>query len=258
MNNKPLKRFGQNFLQDKEILKRISNVTNVENKNILEIGPGQGALTNYLIKKAKKVVAFEIDFNLVAMLKEKYSNYSNLEIIEKDFLKANLNEFKDFIIVANIPYYITTDIIFKIFEYNQNFDEVVLMVQKEFANRMCAKVNQQDYGKLSISTSFFYECKKTFDVPPSAFYPKPKVFSSIIHLKRKEQEQINAREFLKFINMCFFMKRKTLYNNLKNMNIDKKIFENFCLREKININSRPENLSLEEFIKLFKLIIKQK
>lgn len=255
ITKKPLKRFGQNFLKDKNILNKITNIIDIKDKNILEIGSGKGDLTDFFVKKANEVVIFEIDIFLLKELKQKYHGYSKIKIIEGDFLKCDLSEYKNYSIISNIPYYITTDIIFKIFENNQNFSDVILMVQKEFANRMCAKLNEKDYGKLSISTAIFYEAKKIFDVNASSFTPAPKVDSSVIHLKRrKESWKLDTNKILKFINLCFSMKRKMLKNNLKIMNICEKKFTLFCSQENISLDIRPENLSLEQYIKLFKFI----
>lgn len=252
MNNKlPLKRFGQNFLQDENILKKIVSVTNINNKNIIEIGPGKGALTKYLIKDAKKITAFEIDKNLIPFLKESFNGNTNFEVIEGDFLKQDISSFKNHVIVANIPYNITTDILFKIFFHYDLFEEVVLLVQKEFAQRVCAQLGDNNYGKLSITSQIFYNCKLMFDVSPKAFYPKPKVTSSVIYLKRKKDIFYKYYEFASFIKNCFLMKRKTLLNNLKSQKLNIEIFKMFCIENNISILVRPQQLSYDDYIKLF-------
>lgn len=256
MKHIPQKKFGQNFLLDKKAIEKITNICDLSNKKVVEIGPGKGALTSALIDKANFVFAYEIDVNLFTFLKQKYQNVANIKFFNENFLNVNLsNEFNDeFVIVANIPYNITTDIVFKIFENYQLIPEVVLMVQKEFANRICGI----DYGKLSITTSLFYEAKKIFDVSSNVFFPKPKVDSSVIYLKRKKELEMsfeNKKDVMLLINKCFSMKRKTLLNNLKQQNIlDQSRFLEFCSINNLNPNVRPENLSLEQFLLLHKFI----
>ena len=148
-----LKRFGQNFLMDQNILNKIVTIINLEDQKVIEIGPGYGALTKHLVAIAKEVIAFEIDYNLSDFLKEIFKEQSNLKIINQDFLEIDLSCYQDYLIVANIPYNITTEILFKIFANYQNFETIILMVQKEFAIRLCAKLNQLGYGKLAITTS---------------------------------------------------------------------------------------------------------
>ena len=251
-----LKRFGQNFLMDQNILNKIVTIINLEDQKVIEIGPGYGALTKHLVAAAKEVIAFEIDYNLSDFLKATFKEQNNLKIINQNFLEIDLSCYQDYLIVANIPYNITTEILFKIFANYQNFETIILMVQKEFAIRLCAKLNQLGYGKLAITTSLFYDAKLMFDVPATAFKPIPKVTSSIVYLKRKLQisEISNHKLLMNFIKDCFMMKRKTLWNNLKKTKITKEIFETFCLNEKLDLNVRPENLSLEQYQKLFKLI----
>lgn len=251
-----LKRFGQNFLTDQNVLNKIVNIIDLKNQNIIEIGPGQGALTSHLVKVAKTVTAFEIDYNLSDFLKTNFANTKNLKIINQDFLTTDLSVYQNHLIVANIPYNITTQILFKIFANHQNFEHIILMVQKEFAARLCAKLKQSDYGKLAITTSLFYEAQAVFDVAPKAFKPQPKVNSTIVYLKRKVADfDLNqANQIMNFIKHCFMMKRKTLSNNLKQLGINQKVFETFCKQENLDLNIRPENLSLEQYLKLFNFI----
>ena len=255
-----LKRFGQNFLTDQSILTKIVNIIDLKNQNIIEIGPGQGALTKQLVKVAKTVTAFEIDYNLSDFLKTTFVDSPNLQIINQDFLKIDLSSYQNHLIVANIPYNITTEILFKIFANHQNFEHIILMVQKEFATRLCAKLNESGYGKLAITTSLFYEAQAVFDVPPTAFKPQPKVTSTIIYLKRKvaDFDLDQADEIMDFIKHCFMMKRKTLWNNLRPLQImDLDLFASFCVDEDFELKVRPEDLSLEQYLKLFNLINNQ-
>lgn len=251
----PKKRFGQNFLNDENILKKIASIISLKNQTIIEIGPGHGALTKYLVKEANEVISFEIDYNLYNKLKDQMI-FDNLKIINQDFLKVDLSKFKDFSIVANIPYNISTDILFKIFENYHNVNNVVLLVQKEFGKRVCAKPNDSNYSKLAPSTKLFFDAKYCFDVDASCFWPKPKVTSCVIHLKRNEkQNDIDYYRMLEFIKICFAMRRKTLFNNIKNTyNISFEKFEYICKNLNKEIKSRPEEWSLDDLIFLYKNI----
>lgn len=247
------KRFSQNFLNDQNILNKIINVVDLSNKNILEIGPGKGSLTKHLLAKAKQVIAFEIDHNLFEYLKSEFTN-SNFNLINKDFLKEDLSAYQDFYIISNIPYHISTEIVFKIFENYPNFPEVVLLVQKEFGKRLCAKVSTKDYSKLSPSTSLFYEATYCFDVDAKSFWPQPKVTSCVVHLKRKEGKyDVDYHDFLNFIKTSFSMRRKTFWNNIKQIyHFDFNYFQSICNEMEINTNIRPENLSLDQLLVFYK------
>ncbi|MGL5733040.1 MAG: 16S rRNA (adenine(1518)-N(6)/adenine(1519)-N(6))-dimethyltransferase RsmA [Metamycoplasmataceae bacterium] len=249
-----MKRFGQNFLQDEQVLKRIVSSIDIKNKDIIEIGPGKGALSRLILLEANKLVAFEIDYNLSDFLKSEIKNEKFL-LINEDFLKVDLSNYKGYSIIANIPYNITTPILFKIFENRLNFDDVVLMVQKEVAERICANPGTTNYGKLSVTANNFANVKKLFDISPKAFYPEPKVTSSIIHLKmNKEISNIDDEKFLEFIKNCFAMRRKTLINNLKNhKNYNENLIKKFLTDNNLNIDIRPQILNLNQYKELFKL-----
>ncbi|MGL5617508.1 MAG: 16S rRNA (adenine(1518)-N(6)/adenine(1519)-N(6))-dimethyltransferase RsmA [Metamycoplasmataceae bacterium] len=250
-----MKRFGQNFLQDEQVLKRIVSSINIENKKIIEIGPGKGALSKLILLEADKLVAFEIDYNLSNFLKLEIEN-EKFFLINKDFLEVDLSSYTGYSIIANIPYNITTPILFKIFENHSNFDDVLLMVQKEVAERICAKPGTSNYGKLSVTTANFATVKKLFDIGPKAFYPIPKVTSSIIHLKMNKNEwDIYDEKFLNFIKNCFGMRRKTLINNLKNhKNYNENLVKKFLIDNNLNIDIRPQILNLNQYKELFKLL----
>ncbi|MDK2819698.1 MAG: ribosomal RNA small subunit methyltransferase A [Mycoplasmataceae bacterium] len=251
--NYALKRFGQNFLQDETVLKKIASTLDLKGKNIIEIGPGKGALSKLILQEAKQLVAFEIDYNLCDFLKLEIKN-NNFILINEDFLKADLSKYKGYSIMANIPYNITTSILFKIFENNQNFDEIILMVQKEVAERISAIPGSTNYGKLTVSSSHFAEVKKLFDISPKAFFPSPKVTSSIIHIKiKKVKPIIDDTEFLSFVKFCFAMRRKTLINNLKvQKNFDEQKITHFYLENNLNKDVRPQILTLNQYYELFK------
>lgn len=250
-----MKRFGQNFLQDEIILNQIVNSINITGKNIIEIGPGKGALSKLILQKAKKLVAFEIDYNLANFLKDEIKN-ENFILLNEDFLKIDLSIYKNYSIVANIPYNITTPILFKIFENYLNFDDVILMVQKEVAERICAEPGTTNYGKLTVTTANFAKASKLFDISPKAFYPSPKVTSSVIHLQmKKDKTIIDNQQFLVFIKMCFAMRRKTLFNNLKKQNnYNEELVKKFFVENNLNSSVRPQMLTLDQYKKLFKYL----
>ncbi len=253
--NYAMKRFGQNFLQDINVLEKIVNSIDIKDKNVIEIGPGKGALSKLMLAKAKHLVAFEIDYNLVDFLREEIKD-QNFTLINEDFLKIDLSNYQGYSIMANIPYNITTPILFKIFEYHKNFDDVILMVQKEVADRISAKPGTTNYGKLSVSTNHFATATKLFDISPKAFYPSPKVTSAIIHLKMKKNKlEINDENFLLFVKLCFAMRRKTLMNNLKaQKNFDDQKVNNFYLVNNLNLDIRPQSLTLEQYQELYKAL----
>ncbi|MGL5204989.1 MAG: 16S rRNA (adenine(1518)-N(6)/adenine(1519)-N(6))-dimethyltransferase RsmA [Metamycoplasmataceae bacterium] len=249
-----MKRFSQNFLQDKQVLKKIVSIIDIKNKNIIEIGPGKGALSKLILLEANKLVAFEIDYNLSEFLSNEIKN-ENFILINNDFLMVDLSDYKNYSIIANIPYNITTPILFKIFKNYSNFDHVILMVQKEVAERICAKPGTTNYGKISVTTANFADVEILFDISPEAFIPMPKVTSSIIHLKMKNNElNLYNEEFLNFIKDCFGMRRKTLINNLKNhKNYDENLIKKFYLDNNLNMDIRPQILNLNQYRELFKI-----
>ena len=245
------KRFGQNFLVDQNILRNIIRAANIESKDVVEIGPGLGSLTLYLIKDAKHVTSYEIDLDMIRVLNGEI-DAPNFELVEGDFLKAELNWEGKKTVVANIPYNITSDILFKLFENSQRIDKAVIMMQKEVAHRLTSPVGSKDYGKLTISAQHFANVKYEFTVPENAFIPAPKVKSAVVTFDFKDVDYDKSLSFLKFIKQSFAMRRKTLYNNLKNfLGAEKatEILEKSGLKEGV----RPQELSYEQFVKLFDL-----
>ena len=251
---KPKKYLGQHFLNDENIARKIVESLSLSNySNVLEIGPGTGVLTKYLIEKKINLKLVEIDSESVNFLK------SNLEIdpliiLENDFLKIQLDDvFIDkFAIIGNFPYNISTQIIFKTLEYKNLIPELIGMFQKEVAERICEKKGSKKYGILSVLTQAYYETDYLFSVPASVFTPPPKVTSAVIRLVRKEQVGINYNEklFFKIVKQSFQQRRKTLRNSLKTFNLSD------SLREDTIFDLRPEQLSVEEFISLTDLIDK--
>ena len=251
---KAKKSLGQNFLTDQNIIDKIVNIIEIKNKSILEIGPGTGNLTKNILKKnPKKILVIEKDYDLAQLLKENLS--SDVLIINKDVLKVDENKLDDEILTVfgNLPYNISTEILCKwilnIKDKNFWFDYLILMFQKEVADRIIADFNTKNYGRLSILSNWKLDIKKIFDVKPSSFFPRPKVDSSILLIKPKLNffEIKNSNNLEKLTRVFFMHRRKMLkkpYNILFNDNyqIAKKL--------KIDLNLRPQNLNFETYYKL--------
>ena len=225
------KKFGQNFLIDTHVLEKISQASGVgENDLVIEIGPGIGALTQYLAIGAKNVIAIEIDKNLLPILKETLADYKNISIINADFLKVNLEtligdakekygEFENIRIVANLPYYITTPIIMNVLESHIHIDSITVMIQKEVADRMQAMPGNKDYGALSLAVQYYSKPYVVAYVPPNCFIPRPNVGSSVIRLdifKIKPIDVVDEELMFKLIRAGFNQRRKTLVNSISN------------------------------------------
>lgn len=252
---KPLKKFGQNYLFDKNIIKKIYDVINPQiDDTIIEIGPGQGALTDYLAKSKAKVYAVEIDYRVIETLQ---SSYQDIEFINQDFLEIDLKQFNsnNLRLVGNIPYNITSPIIFKIFENNLIVKDAVLMVQYEVAKRMTAKIGDKDYGILSVLLTYFADTKICFKVSPNVFYPKPKVYSAVVNISLKKRAESSFNQaFISVVKAAFGNRRKILKNSLSNSIFAQLNFDN-C---KIDFSKRAEELSLEDFIYLTEFILERK
>lgn len=255
------KKFGQNFLHDENILNKIATATDINNVNIIEIGPGLGFLTKKLAPKAKKMISYEIDIEMVEYLNENFKEYQNLKIVNKDFLKVDLQQeiAKEFnneqvILIANLPYYITTAILTKILEETNKVDTMIVMMQKEVALRITGKPSTKDYNSLSVLIQYFTDAKLLFNVSPNCFYPAPEVESSVIEVKRKEKitnPAINLEFFLKFNRNIFAQRRKTLMNNLQNSyKIEKQIFIDALNELQLPLTVRAENLTVDQIVNL--------
>lgn len=243
------KHLGQHFLKDENIAKKIADTLTQENyKNVLEIGPGMGVLTKYLIDKDLDVIAMELDQESVNYLNEHYKN-KNLKVIPADFLKFDLSNFfngKSYAITGNFPYNISTQIVFKTLEWRDQIPEFTGMFQKEVAKRICEKEGSKAYGILSVLVQAFYNAEYLFTVPPSVFNPPPKVDSGVLRLIRKENYTLPCDEkmLFKVVKTAFQQRRKTLRNSLKVFNLSDK------LKEDAIFGQRPEQLSVAEFIML--------
>lgn len=259
MNRKyPIKRFGQNYLRDENIIgKIISEISPKSNDLIIEIGPGEGALTSNLLEKTAKLIAVEIDKRNIEVLTTKFPK---LNLISGDFLELDLNAIfnkygKKLRIVGNIPYNITSPIIFTMIENKEIIYDSVLMVQHEVAQRITAKSGGKEYGILSVITQNFADVNLCFKVSPNVFYPRPKVYSAVIHLFFKENfNEIKDDEiFIKIVKTAFGNRRKMLYNSLKNSIFGHLNFNNTG----IDLSLRAEKLSIEDFRTLAKFAFEQ-
>lgn len=242
-NIKAKKSLGQNFLINDHVVKKILNVIDYSKyENILEIGPGYGALTKSIVKKCKKLIAYEIDLDLIEYLTK--LKIKNLEIINDNFLNADLTKYKDLVVFGNIPYNITTDIIFKLIRNSKNIRYAILMMQKEVADRILSPIKCKTYGKLTLSVSYVANSKKIIDVHPNDFNPKPKVNSTVIILDFNKNYEYDLFSFLSFIKVIFQFKRKTLWNNLSTK-YNKNILTNVFKILNLNMQIRSEELTLE-------------
>ena len=255
------KNLGQNFLQDEKVLQKIvSSIECSKDDCIIEIGPGHGALTKYLVKFNCPVIAFEIDKEVKPVLDK--INADNLRIVYEDFMKVNVkeylpNNYKNLYIVANIPYYITTPILEKIIEEKLNENSCTLMVQKEVADRFSAKCGSKEYGSITVYLDYYYDIKKLFEVPRKAFYPVPNVDSVIVSFEeRKDREEVCNLEFFEtIVRDSFQFKRKTIKNNLGKY--DLKVIEEVLLKHGFNLNTRAESLEVGVFVDLANALYKK-
>ncbi|MDD2409293.1 MAG: 16S rRNA (adenine(1518)-N(6)/adenine(1519)-N(6))-dimethyltransferase RsmA [Bacilli bacterium] len=248
------KKYGQNFLQDMNIINKIVNeIPALEKDLIIEIGAGSGNLTFKLKQLNTKLIAYEIDLETEEYLNKLQS--INLKIIYDDFTKRDINKdlnyfsYNNLYIVGNLPYYITTLIIKKIIDSNLNPKEMIFMVQKEVANRLAAKPGNKEYGYITVYLNYYFEIYKIFNVGKNSFMPIPKVDSSVIKfISSNKYKALDENKFFTLLKDSFQYKRKTLLNNLKKYN--KKIIENILLKNNINLKVRAEQLSIEIFIEI--------
>ena len=246
---KAKKHLGQHFLKDESIAKDIADTLNLKGYNdVLEIGPGMGVLTKYLLDKSVDTYVIEIDTESVTYLDENYPKLKD-RIISKDFLKYNINDIfegRQFAIIGNFPYNISTQIVFRALEYRSQIPEFAGMFQKEVAQRICEKKGTKAYGILSDLVQAFYDAEYLFTVDENVFIPPPKVKSGVLRLRRKEDYSLPCSEKLFFtvVKTAFQQRRKTLRNSLKTLNLSD------SLREDEVFNLRPEQLNVEQFIEL--------
>lgn len=257
-NFKFSKSLGQNFLIDDSVPRDIVAGAEVdENDLVIEIGPGVGTLTAQLLNKAKKVVAIELDNDLIPILNQEIGDNPKFTLIHKDALKVNFNEIigeeKSVKLVANLPYYVTTPIIVKLLKEGYNFKSLTIMIQKEVAERMNADPGNKDYGSLSLLVQYYCNTKIVRRVPPQCFIPRPKVDSIVIRLDKLNEPKVkveNEKLFFDIIRNSFNMRRKTLWNGVKNIGLSKENLELAFNEANIDPKRRGETLTIEEFATL--------
>lgn len=250
------KKFGQNFLNDKNIIRKIVEKANIEdNSLIIEIGPGSGVLTEELVKKGL-TVSYEVDEELKEILTEKFENEQNSKIIYADFLNVNVKEelkkykYDKLYVVANLPYYITTPIITKLIEEKIEIEKMTLMVQKEVGERFSSKKGSKDYSSITVFLNYYFDIKKEFIVSKNCFIPKPNVDSMVISLSRKKKRNIpkDEEKFFKLVKDSFRFKRKTLKNNLFDYDFEKVL--TILKKHGQDETTRAEEIDLDTFIEI--------
>lgn len=258
------KKFGQNFLIDTHVLDKIISAAHITKEDmVLEIGPGIGTMTQYLAEAARKVIAVEIDKNLIPILSDTLSEYQNVRIINEDVLKLDLRKLADeenggkaIKVVANLPYYITTPIIMGLFENHVPVESITVMVQKEVADRMQTGPGSKDYGALSLAVQYYAEPYIVANVPPNCFMPRPKVGSAVIRLTRHKEPPVEVKDeklMFDIIRASFNQRRKTLANGLNNsdkITCSKEIITEAIEKLGKGPSVRGEALSLQEFASL--------
>ncbi len=256
---KTKKSLGQNFLNDQNIINKIIDVANVEDYNVVEVGPGQGAITKPLLDSAKKVLSIEIDQRLIEYLEDEFSEYDNFKLLNEDFLKTTKEDFTylndaPVKMVANLPYYITTPIIIKTLIEYDFIEELYVMVQKEVALRFTSEYKNKSYSSITVFLQSIAQLSYEFTVKRTVFTPPPNVDSAIISFKRKQfNEVIDINEYEIFLQAAFKQKRKLLSNNLsKEFSINKDVIINFLKDLGYKKTIRPEEIKVEQYIDLFK------
>ena len=261
------KRFGQNFLIDDNILQGIVDVADVEeNDLVIEIGPGLGNLTEYLLERAKYVLLVEIDPKMIEVLQDRFKQNTNYTLINEDILKVNIDEkvkqiendnnikFSSVKVVANLPYYITTPILFKLLEDENSISSITVMVQKEVADRMVANPKSKEYGILTLMVDYFSNADTKLIVPNSSFIPEPGVTSAVINLQKYRKYEVkDEKVFFELIHKAFAQRRKKMVNSLTSTNfnnMDKQSIEKLFSDCDIKLTARAEELDIEDFIKL--------
>jgi 16S rRNA (adenine1518-N6/adenine1519-N6)-dimethyltransferase len=266
-------KLGQHFLDDASAARRIVDALgDVSQSTVLEIGPGRGVLTSLLANRVRRLIAIELDRVLAAQLRMKFSLYTNVEIIEGDVLAIDFSTLfgpkpgasrpglvqtpEPVPVVGNLPYYITSDILLRMFEFRQSFSTIVVMVQKEVADRLAASPGSRDYGLLTATAQLYAKVETLFTLPPGAFSPPPKVHSSVVRLTiapRLEKLKVEEDGFIKFLKLSFGQKRKTLWNNLKT-EYSTKLLKDALEHAGVKPTVRAEALPLEKTAAIFRAL----
>ena len=257
------KSLGQNFLIDDNVIEKIINGSDVsKNDLVIEIGPGLGTLTKFLLEKAYKVICVELDNKMIDILNDRFKLYNNFEVIHNDILKLDLksliekekqdNNIKNIKIVANLPYYITTPIIMKLLEDELDLTSITVMIQKEVADRLIATPGDKETGAITYSVYFYADSKSILEVPKNSFIPEPKVTSEVIKLNIRKEPPVKVKSkkiMFKIIKCAFLQRRKTLLNSLTNSKVFLNKDEGIKILNKLNLpeDIRPEKLTLQDF-----------
>lgn len=257
------KQFGQNFLLDENIIKRICDLSEIDKDTcVIEVGPGLGFLTKELSLRADKVLCYEVDGDMIRVLTNTFDESSNVIIKYQDFLKANLNKDienlldvnKKIVVVANLPYYITTAILLKILEETSYVKSLTVMMQTEVADRICGKPSTKDYNSLSVLVQYYTSSKIILNVGPMSFYPEPAVDSSVVRIDYKKEFEFSVYDeayFKKFNRIIFAQRRKTLSNNLKaGFGYSKELIDKVLNNNRISLSVRAEALSVKQIVEL--------
>ena len=260
------KNLGQNFLINEEVVKNIVGCSNIEKEDlVIEIGPGLGTLTKYLLEKAGKVICIELDTKMLQILEDRFSLYNNFELINNDVLKVDLKniiekektegKIKNVKIVANLPYYITTPIIMKLLEEELELESITVMIQKEVADRLIATPGEKNTGAITYSVYYYASSEAIMEVPNSSFIPEPEVTSKVIKLNIRKEPIVTPKDkekMFKIIKYAFMQKRKTLLNSLTNNGVFENKQKGTEILNSLGIkeNVRPEELTLEQFEKI--------
>ena len=258
MKNKPLKKFGQNYLIDKNtVVKFVDSFTPNFDDKIIEIGPGRGAITNELISRADSLIAIEIDDRIISDLSEKFPTvqFINDDVLKMDFVSILNNEFK-YRVIGNIPFNLTSPIFFKLIKNRKLFSDAQFIVQLEVAQRIVAKPNCKSYGILSVLLNYFGKVSLPYDISPNVFYPKPKVKSAVLKwvFNHNIDEHLDTDLFIQVVKASFGNRRKTLKNSLNNS-----IFKSYnFIGIDLDFSRRAETFIINDFIKLTQFIQKQK
>ena len=257
------KGFGQNFLVDPVIVQRCADEAHCEGL-VIEIGPGIGSLTEQLAERAQKVIAYEVDEDLIPVLQDTLKDYDNVEVILQDFLEADLKtlvpewqkQYGMVTVCANLPYYITTPVLFKIFEEAPQIPYIMVMVQKEVGERFAAEPGSSQYSALSVEGQYLYKVRKLFTVPGRSFNPSPNVDSVIIRFAARgvSHEDIDTEEFFALVRACFKQRRKTVYNNLREYTGNAAEAEEILNRAGIPASLRAQQLTVEQMIRIYEAV----
>lgn len=261
------KNLGQNFLIDEIALQDIVDGANLDKDDlVIEIGPGLGSLTKLLLEKARKVICIELDKKMVNILKDRFLIYKNIDIINEDVLKININELiklekendkniKNVKVVANLPYYITTPIIMKLIENNLDIESITVMIQKEVAERLIAIPGTKESGAITYTVYYYCKCKKIREVENTCFIPEPEVTSEVINLEVRKEPSVQVKDtkvMFNIIKSAYMQRRKTLVNSLTNVGVFQNKEQGIEILKKLGLREdvRPENLKIEDFAKL--------